>query len=215
MNLERYQTLVFDCDGVILDSNRVKTDAFYHAAMLYGETAAQALVDWHVANGGVSRYSKFAYFLEHIVPMSAEGPDLESLLCRFADAVQNGLCRCAVAPGLAELRRQTTHARWLVVSGGDQSELRKVLANRGLDRLFDGGIFGSPDTKDEILARELQAGIIKQPALFLGDSVYDHRAACAAGLDFIFISGWTEIPDWRAFITKFGLRSVGSISDII
>ncbi|MFH7588150.1 HAD family hydrolase, partial [Oceanimonas smirnovii] len=58
-----YVTLVFDCDGVVLNSNKVKTEAFYKAALPYGEAAAQAMVDYHVAHGGVSRYKKFAYFL--------------------------------------------------------------------------------------------------------------------------------------------------------
>lgn len=31
------------------------------------------------------------------------------------------------------------------------------------------------------------------PALFLGDSKYDYQAASAAGLDFVFLSGWSEV----------------------
>ena len=67
-----YSTLVFDCDGVVLDSNKVKTEAFYQATLPYGKSAAQAMVDYHVANGGVSRYKKFTYFLQQIVSSYAE-----------------------------------------------------------------------------------------------------------------------------------------------
>ena len=73
MPLHRYLTLIFDCDGVVLDSNRVKTEAFRAAAMPWGRAAAEALVANHVANGGVSRYEKFASFLEHILPEQAPG----------------------------------------------------------------------------------------------------------------------------------------------
>lgn len=62
--LIEYKTLVFDCDRVILNSNKVKTEAFYQSALAYGEQAAQALVEYHIANGGISRYKKFAYFLD-------------------------------------------------------------------------------------------------------------------------------------------------------
>lgn len=48
-----YRSMIFDCDGVVLNSNKVKTDAFYQASWPYGEAAAQAMVDYHVANGGV------------------------------------------------------------------------------------------------------------------------------------------------------------------
>lgn len=207
-----YTTLVFDCDGVVLDSNKVKTEAFYQATLPYGEAAAQAMVDYHVANGGVSRYKKFAYFLEqiapNIVPSYAEqqGPNLEALLQAYAGYVREGLLSCEVAPGLEALREQTPDARWLIVSGGDQAELRDVFAQRGIAEWFDGGIFGSPDTKDEILARELASGNIQQPALFLGDSKYDYQAASAAGLDFVFLSDWSEVEDWQHWVASEGIR---------
>jgi len=51
--------------------------------------------------------------------------------------------------------------------------LREVFTQRDLAPLFDGGIFGSPDTKDSILSRELANGNIQPPALFLEDSRYD------------------------------------------
>lgn len=192
-DLARYRTWVFDCDGVLLDSNRVKTDAFYKTAEPYGRDQALALVDYHVRNGGISRYVKFRTFLTDIVGHAESGPEeLQTLLDRYADLVGEGLRQCAVADGLNTLRQLTAGTRWLVVSGGDQQELRRVFADRGLAGLFDGGIFGSPDTKDEILARELGNGGIRRPAVFIGDSRYDMEASIKAGLDFIFARRWSE-----------------------
>jgi len=211
-----YITLVFDCDGVVLDSNKVKTEAFYQATLPYGEAAAQAMVDYHVANGGVSRYKKFAHFLDQIAPNYTEqhGPNLEALLQAYAGYVREGLLSCEVAPGLEALRNQTPNARWLIVSGGDQAELRDVFAQRGIAEWFDGGIFGSPDNKDEILARELASGKIQQPALFLGDSKYDYQAASAAGLDFVFLSGWSEVERWEEWVNQQKIKSVASLSEL-
>lgn len=212
-----YTTLVFDCDGVVLNSNKVKTDAFYQATLPYGEDAAQAMVNYHVANGGVSRYKKFAHFLDQIAPNYAEQEciDLEALLKAYAGYVQDGLLSCEVAPGLKALREQTPHARWLIVSGGDQAELRDVFSQRGISEWFDGGIFGSPDTKDEILARELASGNIQQPALFLGDSKYDYQAASAAGLDFVFLSGWSEVADWGEWVTRHKISTYFDIGALL
>lgn len=214
MMARSYATYVFDCDGVVLDSNSIKTEAFRQAALPYGEAFAQALVDHHIAHGGVSRYLKFKYFLNCIVTPGTPGPDLDSMLARYADAVVKGLRSCAVMPGLSDMRKATTGARWLIVSGGDQTELREIFAERGLAKYFDGGIFGSPDTKDAILAREIEAGTIVAPAVLLGDSVYDFKAAATAGLDFVFVSGWTEVHDWRGFVTENGLSHVKWGSDL-
>jgi len=218
LNLSDYATFVFDCDGVVLDSNRIKTEAFRTTALPWGAAAAQALVDHHIAHGGVSRFAKFRHFIESILPdhtpgamPGRDGPNLEALLAAYAGAVQDGLLTCAVAEGLDALRAATPGARWLIVSGGAQDELRRVFAARGLTAYFDGGIFGSPDTKDTILAREQAAGTIRNPALFLGDSRYDHQAAAAANLDFLFVSGWSEVINWQSYVDHHGIPYVKSL----
>lgn len=191
--LSQFKTWVFDCDGVLLDSNKVKTEAFYLAAEPYGEALARALVDYHVRNGGISRYVKFQKFLTEIVGQDQPGPgELQELLDRYAGYVIEGLRECRVAPGLADMRELTSYARWLVVSGGDQQELQGLFEGRGLSPYFDGGIFGSPDTKDDILTRETGTGLITEPAVFVGDSQYDIEAARRAGLEFIFLREWSE-----------------------
>ncbi len=197
--IDKYKTWVFDCDGVILNSNHVKTKAFHAATISWGRQAAETMVQYHVRNGGISRYQKFEYFLRHILGRESQQDELESLLASFAGLVRSGLMQCEVAEGLKELRNATPHSKWLVVSGGDQAELRDIFSNRGLDELFDGGIFGSPDDKCNILKRELGIGNIQKPAVFIGDSRYDYEAASGTGLDFIFMSGWSEFHGWEDY----------------
>lgn len=212
-----FRTLVFDCDGVILNSNKIKTEAFFKTALPFGEPAANALIEYHIANGGVSRYKKFAYFIEQIHPSCAPGmnlPDQSDLLNTYAAHVRQGLLNCQIAPGLEALRKRTSGIPWLVVSGGDQAELRDVFADRGIAEWFDGGIFGSPDTKEKILQRELANGNIRHPALFLGDSKYDHQAATAAGLEFIFLYGWTEVTDWQEWAKNKKIKYCKNIESL-
>ena len=220
--ISRYNSIIFDCDGVVLNSNRIKTEAFRIAALPWGAETAEALVAHHVANGGISRHRKFAYFLESILPQhapnavsGADGPGLNELLGRYAEAVRGGLMSCAIAEGLEDLRTQTPGATWCIVSGGDQAELREIFAARGLDHLFDGGIFGGPDSKDVILAREMESGAIRTSALFLGDSKYDYEAAQRAGLDFVFVSGWTEVKEWKSFVANNRIDSLRYLKEML
>lgn len=221
-SIPSYKTVVFDCDGVVLNSNRTKTEAFRIAAQPWGAEAADELVAHHVANGGISRHLKFAYFLALILPQHApgavpgiDGPGLDELLTSYAQAVRGGLMTCAVAEGLEDLREQTPDSSWCIVSGGEQAELREIFAARRLDHLFDGGIFGGPDSKDTILARLLANGIIRSPALFIGDSRYDYEASKRAGIDFIFATGWTETVGWEDYVAKHKLSHVKSLSDLM
>jgi phosphoglycolate phosphatase-like HAD superfamily hydrolase len=214
MNIENYQTLVFDCDGVILNSNKVKTDAFFKAALPYGESAALQLVNYHISRGGISRYKKFEWFLETIVA-GKTGPNLSELLKSYASEVKHGLLTCEVAEGLETLKEKTPSANWLIVSGGDEQELREVFRMRGLTNLFNGGIFGSPDNKDTILTREIRNNNIKFPAIFFGDSQYDYESSNRAAMDFVFLTQWSEFKEWKNFFNEKKLVTANNFSDFI
>lgn len=213
--IDKYKTLVFDCDGVILNSNQVKTKAFHSATISYGQQVADAMVEYHVQHGGISRYHKFTYFLRHIIGKEPKQDELESLLAAYSREVRAGLMHCEVASGLEELRKSTPQSMWLVVSGGDQGELREIFSQRGLDMLFDGGIFGSPDSKDEILERKRDKEYIKQPAVFMGDSRYDYEVASKVGMDFIFVYGWSEFDKWEDFFKGKKITIVDSLKTLI
>ena len=213
MDINEFATLIFDCDGVILDSNKIKTNAFYNTALPYGEDAAEALVNFHERNGGISRYVKFEYFLEKILGLKVEPKKINKLLNSFVSEIKEELILCQISPGLEELRKNSD-SNWLIVSGGDQQELRYIFSERNLTKNFNCGIFGSPETKEVILSREIHNGNIKFPALFIGDSKYDHRAAKATNIDFIFAYEWTEVKDWREYCDENNIEVIRNLAQL-
>jgi phosphoglycolate phosphatase-like HAD superfamily hydrolase len=197
----RYKTWVFDCDGVLLDSNQVKTHAMFEVAKPYGDEAAKTLVEYNKANGGISRFEKFHYFFDSILKRENFNADLDQALGRFAELSREGLLKAPEATGLRNLLKRIAQesSQAFVVSGGMQQEVRDVFEARGLTPFFTG-IFGSPDTKDEILHREFDGkGSMEWPAVYIGDSQYDYEAASRSKLDFVFVSGWTEFSDWQSY----------------
>jgi HAD superfamily hydrolase (TIGR01549 family) len=217
IDITKYKTIVFDCDGVVLDSNVVKTEAYFRTAKNLGATdaEAQALVDYHVNLGGISRYHKFDYYIREILHQPVTDKAIQALLDEFSKELEVGLMQCDLAKGIFDLRKATQNANWMILSGGDQQEIRTLFAKRKIDHMFDGGLFGSPDNKDEVLAREKSSANIQFPALFLGDSKYDFEAADRAGLDFIFLSDWTEVPDWQVFCEEYKLTVLNNIAQLI
>lgn len=213
-DISKYKTIVFDCDGVVLNSNKIKTQAFYEATKQYGHAPAKALVDYHTQNGGISRYKKMEYFLKDILEKKKNRKEIDDLLNRFAKAVKIGLENCEIANGLIELKKLTKNANWLIVSGGDQSELNEVFLQRGINNLFDGGIFGSPDDKKEILKREIESGNISENAIFLGDSKYDFESAKSYNMDFLFISDWTEVKNWGIWCENNKIHAIRKLDDL-
>jgi phosphoglycolate phosphatase-like HAD superfamily hydrolase len=217
LKIHEYKTIIFDCDGVVLNSNKTKVQAYYAVAKKMGGTdaQAQALVDHHIAKGSFPRNGKIVYYLNHIVKQTITPELMQQYMHAFDEYLDTALMECEVASGLLELKSATPQARWMLLSGGDQAELRRVFPRRHLANLFEAGIFGGPDQKEHVLAREKLNGNIAMPALFVGDSKYDHQAASGAGLDFVFLSGWTEVKDWESYCAENNIFVLKNIAQLI
>jgi phosphoglycolate phosphatase-like HAD superfamily hydrolase len=211
----QYATWVFDCDGVLLDSNGVKSDAMYQVAAAYSEEAAEIFVNYHRRNGGLSRFSKFEHLFKNILKYTDYKAKLSDALALFAILSEQGVVKAIEVAGLRTFLRRIRDGgvQTFVVSGGAQEELRRIFTHRGLDIYFDG-IFGSPDTKTEILNRELANGTIKLPAIFSGDSRLDHEAAEKCGLDFQFVKAWTDFDDWQDYFREAKVEIVNHVTDL-
>jgi beta-phosphoglucomutase-like phosphatase (HAD superfamily) len=188
MDISRYSAMIFDCDGVILDSNKVKSKAF--AAALKGEDPKliDEFVHYHQLNGGISRFVKFEYFFKIIKGQKKYQEDLSYTLNRYAKLVYKELLGCDEIKGirgtLDQLRKFNIDC--FVVSGGEQAEVRDVLKKRDFSHFFKR-IYGSPITKKQHLAT-----IKSTKSLYFGDARSDYEAADFFGMDFIYISGASE-----------------------
>ena len=215
-DVKKANTIIFDCDGVILNSNQLKIKAYYKAAFpSYGHELASSLTTYLINNTGKPRGHFIDYFLKNIVPPYISGLGYEELLNAVTLEIQKGLMECEISPCLFKLREKTPDIKWLVVSGGVERELRNVFVNRSIFDLFDGGIYGGPMTKDEILASLFKKNHIRFPALFLGDSRYDYDVARKAKLDFLFVSGWSEFKDWQNYCNRNKILSIKSLCDLL
>lgn len=191
-------------------------DSYFRTAKKLGGTneQAQALVDYHIKLSGIPRQPKLKWYIEEVLKQEATNDLMQEVLEAFGLAVKKGLMGCRVAEGLHDLRERTLNANWLVVSEANQEEMQILFEQRGLADLFSGGIFGSPNNKDEILVREKENDNIKMPALFIGDCQYDYEAANRAGLDFVFLSAWTDMPDWEVFCERNKIRTYRNIKSL-
>ena len=214
--INNIKSLIFDCDGVILNSNKVKKAAYYKVAFsYYGDRLANLLLEYLAKNTGKPREYFFTHFLNNIVPSQTLGPSVEELVIEVGEEIHKGLMECEISQSLFELRENTPDLKWLVVSGGVESELRDIFTKRSLLDLFDAGVYGGPMTKDEILNSLIKENKIEFPALYLGDSMYDHKAANRANLDFLFVSEWSSFKDWKNYCNENKIVSIKSLCELI
>lgn len=178
--------LVFDCDGVLLDSVPVKTRAFARLAEPYGPEARDRLVMYHTVHGGVSRYRKFEWFFREMLGREITPEESEAWGKKFAEYALDEVRKCDLIPGALQTL-EAWHGKMplYVCSGAPVEELNLVLGERKLARFF-AGIYGSPPAKGELLKEIIrtQSWLLPGETLMVGDSITDEDAARQADAQF-------------------------------
>jgi len=182
---EPYRAVVFDFDGVLVESGDIKTEAFLELFAGYSQQR-EAIRAYHLLNVGVSRYLKFEHIYRNLLGLPFDEGIKEKLGAAFSDLVRHKVVACAFVPGAREmLEHLRGRCRLFVASGTPHAELEWIVEARGLAPYFDG-VWGTPHSKAEIaraVAREqaLRGGEM----LMVGDGLADYQAAQAAGIDFL------------------------------
>lgn len=215
MTIGPYQTWLFDCDGVLLDSNAVKTDAFHALALPFGEGVASALVAHHRRTGGVSRFKKVRYLYEELLDRRDAEDEIEAGILEYGRLVRERLLACPETPGLRAFLDALPEGTYrAVISGGLEDEVRFVLRERGLADYFDA-IYGSPRTKDEAFETIAQSQPLGSDAVYLGDSRYDHEVATRFGMDFVFLHAFSEFDGWGDYFAGTNTPVVPGFRDLV
>ena len=151
--------IVFDCDGVILESVDDKTKAFGQVAEPLGAEARDRLLLYHTLHGGVSRREKFAWLYREVFHREITPEEMEDCCARFVSYALDNVLNAPLVPGVMDVLE-----RW----------------HGRLARYFTG-ICGTPPAKAELLK-----GIVRKEridpadAVMVGDATTDSDAAEAA-----------------------------------
>lgn len=188
-----------DCDGVIFDSNEMKSGAMAAAVAGYPQPAVDEIVALHQKQGGISRHAKLRHFFTEIHPVEDVEAALAEALDKFGAHSKNGYRSIEPIPAALDFARAFDGPRNVyVVSGTDQAELREVFESKGLTSNF-ADVLGSPTTKPEHFRRVLaERGVAATNALMVGDGSGDFEAARALGMPFVFLAPYS---DWATATT--------------
>ncbi|QLG45245.1 HAD family hydrolase [Costertonia aggregata] len=179
------KNIFFDFDGVLAESVSAKTIAFKEMYLSYGKDIANKVVEYHIENGGVSRYEKFRYWEKQFFGKDLSKTELKQMADRFSELVlQKVIDSEAVSESLWFLKKYNKTLRFWVITGTPTAEIEKIAKARKIDCFFEG-LHGSPENKihwSEYLLRTYN--LDRTETLFLGDATTDMDAAKFSKLHF-------------------------------
>ncbi len=179
------KAIIFDLDGVILESADIKTKAFRKLFEGYPEKV-DIIVDYHLKNMGVSRYIKFRHIYNNILGMKLSVAQEEKLTKKFSDIALEEILKTPFVPGALEFLK-SNHKNYplFLASGTPEEELVFIVKKRGMFGYFQE-VHGSPKLKADIVKSILERKeFLPKDVVFVGDAETDMQAAKETGVNFI------------------------------
>jgi phosphoglycolate phosphatase-like HAD superfamily hydrolase len=203
LQLNKYELYIFDCDGVILNSNKLKIKAMKNTLESHFTTLSliDECVDYFRMNFGKSRFHHVKYFLDRILIIEPEDKSyLENLiLADFSKQCRSLYLHAELTPGFI-LFLENCNGKKYVASGSEQCELRDVFAQRKLEKYFEG-VYGSPTPKDELVRCIIEQEQNSNAVMF-GDALSDLQAAQKNKIDFVFYSPYSTVQKELITLSK-------------
>lgn len=187
-NLIEYKTLLWDFDGVIMDSNEIREQGFKEVLKSYPNEQVDKLVAFHRINGGLSRYVKFRYFFETIRKEGVLSPEkLNEFTEKFGLIMKTKLQSesLLIADSVNFIKKYSQKIDMHIVSGSDQLELRSICEGLHLSKYFKS-INGSPTHKNDLVKAVIEKEQLERESVCLiGDSINDLDAAEINKINFV------------------------------
>ncbi len=200
--------IFFDFDGVLVESIKIKADAFMRLYAEFGAPVVRQVMEHHRAHEGISRIDKIRHCHKEILGVELTERDLAALGRRYSSLVEDAVVACDWVAGAQDFL-EAARVPLFVVSGTPEPELRRVVELRGMARYFRS-VHGSPRGKGAIVAELLAEGKFDAArSLFVGDAMADLEAAQANQVPFI-----GRVPEGRANPFPEGTRTITDLTEL-
>ena len=180
------KAVIFDFDGVLVESVDVKTAAFAAMYNKYGAEVVAQVVSYHLQHGGMSRYEKFRYYEKILLGHDIGPEDEQKLGDLFSSLVMDAVINAPWVNGAQDFLSANYRERDLfVASGTPEPEMIEIVKRRQMEHFFVS-IHGAPASKKEIIEAICRDhDYDRNCVLMVGDSLTDYEGACNAGVRFI------------------------------
>lgn len=180
--------IIFDFDGVIVDSVGLKGEAFSEIYSKYGSNIKNKVVRHHESNGGISRFEKFKFYHNNFLNKKISSKELEKISNQFSKLVMSKVVKADYIEGVIDFIETSLINQMLFVSTATPTkEINQILLKRKIKHFFTD-VYGSPEKKEFHIQKIMKKyNLNSNELIFIGDSKNDLDASKKMNLDFILV----------------------------
>jgi len=184
--MPQIKAIIFDFDGVIVDSLDVKVQAFLKFYAPYGNEIVEKVKQDYEFSGGISRLKKFKQYHKQFLNQDLSEGEIEKLGQAYSEIVVQQVIASAYIEGVYPfLEKNYSLYSFFVSTGTPENEAKEIIEKRGINRFFKK-IYGSPTSKVEHIEHIIKHfALNRTEILFIGDSPIDRDSADDCNVKFI------------------------------
>lgn len=205
--------VIFDFDGVILESTEVKATALIELFKDYPQLH-EKILDYHYLNQGKGRFNKFRWVYKELLKKKYNQKVENELNNTYSQLIATKMEKVPFAKGalkiLKELNKNTIPI--YIASGTPDKELNAVIKDRKIKK-FIKKAYGSDHSKERIIQIIFSKEDLKpKDLLFIGDGPADYTAA--KNKNIYFEAFYNSQPDLVKFWKRKNIRPLNNLTDI-
>ena len=182
------KAIIFDFDGVILKSTKIKENGFKYIFRKKYKKFVPAIIDHHNKYIGISRYKKIKLYFEKIIGIKVKQKTVNKYADEFSKYFLNKIIKCEYIAGVFKFIIENKDFLLFISSGTPTEELNYICDQRNILCYFSE-IYGSPKTKNlHIKNIKKKYNLKSNEVIFIGDGISDYKAAKLNKLSFIGIN---------------------------
>lgn len=217
--LSEVDIFIFDCDGVIFNSNDLKIQAMTETLVesgCFNDNEVVSSIKYFRSNFGVSRNTHINFFVKKILKMeggNAASNIHDKILLTYSMKCVELYREAEFTPGVESFIRSVPAVKY-VASGSDELELNDVFKYKGVDVFFQG-VYGSPKRKRDIV-KNIAIKNKDKKIVMIGDAISDFEAADKSGVSFYYYSPYSNVKkDMAELKSKHGFFEFDNFGQLL
>jgi len=181
-----FSIILWDFDGVILDSMSIKTEGFRELFKNYDNKLVEKFIEFHLQNGGMPRFEKIKYFYNNLLGENITNEKVNELAETYGKIIEKKLFNKnnLIEDSVNFIKNNYKNYDCHIVSGAEHNELNKLCKFLEIDKYFIS-INGSPTLKKDLIKNLIKKyNYDNKKMCLIGDSINDYKAARENGIVF-------------------------------